>query len=82
MENSNNIISILESIIRKVLGDESIEIGMNTKASDVSDWDSLAHITILVNVEKYYNMKFSLNELQNMNDISDLVKLINDKKSN
>ena len=79
MNDNLSILLEIKSIIRNVIGDDSIEIELQTVASDVNGWDSLAHITIVISIEQHYSIKFSLTELQNIKEISGLVDLVKSK---
>ena len=71
--------SEIQSIVRTVVNDNTIIVKMDSKATNVKGWDSLAHIRILVSVEKRYSIKFSLSEMQNIKDISAFVEAIKRK---
>ena len=45
-------------------------------ADDVDDWDSLAHIRLLLTVEKAFKIKFSTSEVGKLQNVGDLVTLI------
>ncbi len=79
MNDEEKIFTEIQSIIRTVLNDEKILIKMESTASDIKGWDSLAHIRILVSIEKLYSIKFSLSEMQNVKDLFGFVKLIKEK---
>ena len=79
MNDDISILSEIKTIIRNVIGDDSIQIEMKTVASDVNGWDSLAHITIVVSIEQLYSIKFNLTELQSIKEISGFVDLIKSK---
>lgn len=69
----------LQEIFRDILDLEDLVLEMETSANDVEEWDSLAHINLVVAIEKEYNIKFALGELQELKNIGDMVKLINKK---
>ena len=79
MNDNLSILLEIKSIVRNVIGDDSIEIEMNTVAADVNGWDSLAHITIVVSTEEHYSIKFNLTEIQSIKEISGFVGLIRSK---
>lgn len=41
---------------------------------DIKDWDSLKHINIILDVEKNFNIKFSLNEITNFKSVNEIIK--------
>ena len=77
----NQILLDIQSILRDILEDEEINITEDTKAIDIQGWDSLAHINIVENVERKFNVKFSIGEIVNLKNISDMITLIQNKLS-
>jgi len=71
----------LTEIIRDVLDDETITLTRETTAKDVEDWDSLAHISIIVAVEKEFKAKFDLYDIKRLKNVGDMIDLINTKIS-
>lgn len=66
----------LIDIIRDVLDDETIILTRETSAKDVEEWDSLAHISFIVAIEKEFKVKFNLYELKPLNNVGEMIDLI------
>lgn len=65
-------------IFRDVLDNDDIMLSREICADDIEEWDSLAHISIIVAIEKEFGVKFELTELkplQNVGELLDLVQL-------
>ena len=75
----DNILEELQSIFRDVLDQPDLVLTRSSNASNVDDWDSLAHINLVTSIEKRYKIKFALGELQDLKDVGDMVDLINAK---
>jgi len=56
------------------LDDDSIEINDTMTASDVDGWDSLSHITLIVNVEKSFGIKLSAAEVGSLSNVGQLLQ--------
>lgn len=69
----------IETILRDIFDDETLEIDETTTADDIEDWDSLAQIRIASEVESAFSVKFSFAELQQMKNVGDMVRLIEEK---
>jgi len=71
----------LTPIFRDVFENEEIDINLETKASDIEEWDSINHIYLIVEIEKIFKIKFTTLQIQkweNVNDIiTDIDKLVN-----
>ena len=61
--------------------DEDITVTENTTAADIEDWDSLAHITLIAEVEDAFDIKFSMKEVTGMKNVGEMAKLIEVKKA-
>lgn len=70
---------IVESIFRDIFRDESLAIHTETSAKDIEGWDSLAHITLIVAIEKKFGIKFKLAELQEVLNVGDILALVKTK---
>ena len=76
-----NTLTIVQNICRKVFNDSSLIITDQTSAIDIAIWDSLNHVVLIMEVEKVFNIKFALGELQDLKNVGSLVEII-DKKVN
>jgi acyl carrier protein len=71
----------LTEIIRDVLMDFDLVLRPDLTAKEVDGWDSYKMIEILVAVESHFGMKMKSKELDDMENVGDLVKLIREAKS-
>ncbi len=67
------------SIIRDALDDYSVPITAATSSHDVPNWDSVNHISIIVAVESAFGMKFRTAELERLQNVGELVRLVEKK---
>jgi acyl carrier protein len=66
----------INDVFRNVFEDDELSIGRHTTAADVEGWDSLAHVTLLINIEKEFGVKFSSAEVASLKTVGDLEDLI------
>jgi acyl carrier protein len=71
----------VQEIFRNVFDDDSLNIDAQTNSSNVPDWDSLAHLSLVTAIERRYKIRFALGELQGLEDVGALIKLIEKKRS-
>jgi acyl carrier protein len=76
------IIQELQPIFRDVLDQPGLNLTAGSNASNIEDWDSLAHVNLVVAIEKQYKVKFALGELQGLKDVGDMATLIQKKLAN
>lgn len=66
----------LNEVFRDVFDDEDITVNDATTAEDIEDWDSLEHINLIVAVEKNFNIKFSMGEVNKFKNVGEMVDAI------
>jgi acyl carrier protein len=67
----------LNKVFREVFDDDELEITRQTTAEDVEGWNSLMHVTLIVNVEKEFGVKFLSSEVASLQNVGELIDLIN-----
>ena len=53
----------LTDIFHDLFDDDSITVTPELTAKDVEGWDSLAHIRLIITIEKAFKVKFSTSEI-------------------
>ncbi len=53
----------LESVFRRLFDDDELILTDDMSAEDVDGWDSMAHINLIIAVEKRFNVKFAASEI-------------------
>ena len=71
-----NIYSSIKPIFEEVMDVENIELHDALSAQDVSNWDSLAHVTFIVALESHFSIRFSIQDLSELKNIGQLVDII------
>ena len=71
----DKILSELNKIISDVTFSDTI-ISESSKADDVEGWDSLAHINIILAIEKFYNITFSTSDIFRNGERQELIDII------
>jgi acyl carrier protein len=69
----------LTEIFQEVFDEDSIEVTPRLSADDVDGWDSLAHIRLILTIEKVFKVKFTTSEIGKLENVGDLVALIKEK---
>ncbi|MEO6854447.1 MAG: acyl carrier protein [Rhodoferax sp.] len=69
----------LTAIFHDVFDDESIVVKPELTADDVDEWDSLAHIRLVLAIEKKFGLKFSAAEVGRLKNVGEFVALIQSK---
>lgn len=69
------IVNILNEIFSEVF-QRDIVVTDSLTANDVDGWDSINHMFLITAIEKKFNIKFSLRDLNRMPDVGALIELI------
>jgi acyl carrier protein len=75
------ILSVLTDIFRSVFEDPDLELTLETTSDDLPGWDSMNHITIVVEAEYRFDIQFRTAEIEDLTRISELVRLIETKRA-
>lgn len=81
MDATNAMIQQLVPIFQDVFDDDSLTIYATTTAEDVDGWDSLAHIRLIVSIEKAFSMRFTAAEISELQNVGEMVNLILKKRA-
>ena len=77
----NEILKKIQDVFRDVFDNEDIEITVDTVAEDIEEWDSLAHVQLVNELEKEFSVKISAKELMSWDNVGEMVDSIKDKLS-
>ena len=69
-------LSELTQILADLLGDNSLQLNMNTVREDVLGWDSFNYINFIVAVEAEYGVKFRIADIESFPNVGAIVKAI------
>ena len=74
------ILERLKPLLREALPDADVDsVGPESTAADLMGWDSVAHVTLMTDVEEVFAIMFTPDELTQFSNIGDLVALIEEK---
>lgn len=76
--NNHEIFEIISNKIKINIS----KLNLNSKITDIQEWDSLANLQIIMELEKKYKIKINFTELITVDQISDLVEIIKKKLNN
>ncbi len=76
MIKETEFLKTLTEIFRTELDDERLHLEMSSTQSDIVDWDSLAHVRIVMRVEGAYGVQFEVEEIEEMDSVQDFFDAI------
>lgn len=76
MIDNKYLLKEIEKLIQKLFDDKDIKLKTNTIAKDIQGWDSLAHVNIVLSLEKKFNFRFNPKDIYNFQNIGELIEII------
>lgn len=70
------VLTDVNAIFNEVLDDEAVKIAATSTATDVPGWDSLAHIQLVVAIEKNFQIRFTAGEIRGFKNVGDMCQSI------
>jgi acyl carrier protein len=55
---------------------EKVDVRPELSAQDVEEWDSLAHVSLILAVEQAFGIRFRVGEVESAKNLGDLADLI------
>ena len=69
----------LSLVFRDVFEDEALTVKPGMTADDISGWDSLTNLRLVLTVQKAFGVKFSIKDVRNLKNVGELLELIKRK---
>lgn len=69
----------LNVVFQEVFDDDSIEIFDEMTADDIDEWDSLMHITLVVAVEKEFDVRLNAAEIGKLENVGAMIALLENR---
>lgn len=79
MMEKQEVIDKIRNILVTILKHENFEMKDELSAAEVDGWDSLTHMIIITEIEKVFQIKFKLKELNRVSNLGGLIELIQSK---
>jgi acyl carrier protein len=76
MMSRDEINSRLQNVFRDVFDDDSIDIFDAMTAADLTEWDSLSHITLVLAVEKEFSVRLNAAEVGRLANVGEMIDLL------
>ena len=76
----NLVMAEVTEMFRSVFNDPGLELTADTTADDVPAWDSMTHITLIVEAECRFGILFQAAEIESLHSVGALVQAIEAKR--
>lgn len=71
-----NVLMVIRDIFRNQFFDDALIITEKTTPADIEEWDSLAHVNILAAVENAFNIRFTAEDMANIDSVAVLLNVL------
>ena len=71
----------LQEVFRQVFDDDGLVVTPNTSRRDVADWDSVAHVKLILSLEEEFGIRFTEDEVSSMQTVGDLLGAVETHKT-
>ena len=62
----------LQAVFQEIFNDDQLQITDSTTAEDIPEWDSIAHINLMLTIESTFSVHFSDHELTSFANVGEL----------
>jgi acyl carrier protein len=66
----------LNHVFQDVFDDDGIRIHDDMTADDIEEWDSIMHITLVLEIEKVFNLKLNASEVGQLLNVGAMIDLL------
>lgn len=66
-------------VFREIFDDPDLNLSRETTASEVPNWDSMMHVSLMLAMERRFGIRFSSSEVANLKNVGELEDLIANK---
>lgn len=70
------VLKQVNEIFIDVLENNDIKLNDQTTANDIEEWDSLAHIHLIVAIERKFDIRFTSKEMQSWDNVGEMIDCI------
>lgn len=74
-------LTTVSGIIRDMFDEYDGPISRSLTATEVAQWDSLAHVQLIVAIERACRIRFNSGEIRNFENLGELIDAVDRKKS-
>lgn len=69
----------LTTSFRRIFDSETIVLRDQMTAADVPGWDSLAHITLIMDIEEAFDLRFTVDDIADLKNVGEMIEMLQRK---
>jgi len=75
-KSDEEIVADLNAVFREVLDNQDIALSLATVQDDIEEWDSLAHIQLVLAIGRKFGVQFTTQEVVGWDSVSAIVESV------
>jgi acyl carrier protein len=76
-----NRLFLLQDMFRQIFDDDGLVVTPATSRRDLADWDSVAHVKIILSLEEQFAIRFTEDEVSSIQTVGELLDAVESHKS-
>ena len=76
-----NRLFLLQDMFRQIFDDDGLVVTPATSRRDLADWDSVAHVKIILSLEEEFAIRFTEDEVSSIQTVGELLDAVESHKS-
>lgn len=76
MKNKKKILDKLKPLFEKVFKNKKLNIKNSSSSKTIREWDSLAQMTLILNIEREFKIRFRATEISSLKNVGEMIDLI------
>jgi acyl carrier protein len=72
-------LDLITTVVREVLDDDDIILTPSSTAASVEGWDSVAHVNIVISLERRLRRTFTTEQIESLLSVRDLMEVAQSK---
>jgi acyl carrier protein len=81
MSDTDYVLTKVQEAFKATFDIDPQSVTLETKAEDVSGWDSVGHLSLATNLEQVFGISLDVDDLMEMESVRDIVRIIGTKLS-
>jgi len=81
MNDTNHILAKVQEAFKTSFDIDPQTVTIETKAEDVSGWDSVGHLSLAANLEEAFGIRLDVDDLMEMESVRQIVRIVGTKLS-
>jgi acyl carrier protein len=78
-DNTDETLKQVQLFFKLAMGN-TVEVGIDTEKNMISEWDSINHLNLIVEMESALDLGLSMEEIEKLSSVRQIVALIKSRK--